>query len=93
LSEFRIFETEEFLRALEKLPEADSRFLRRKLDGHVYPQLREEPFFGRSIRKLRAYVPDTWRYRIGRFRLFYTIDEVDRLVFVLTVDLRRSAYR
>ena len=92
MSEFRIFETEEFGRTLSKIPVPESRFIRRKLDEYVYPQLRVGPFFGRNIKKLRGYSPETWRYRIGRFRIFFTVDMVDRIVFVLAVDLRRDAY-
>ena len=92
-SRFRIFEIDEFLKRLRKLPARDSRFLRRKLDEYVYPLLREDPFFGPGIRKLRDYAPETWRYRIGRFRVFYQIDSEERIVYVVSVDLRRDAYR
>ena len=93
MSEFRIFETEEYLKKLKKLPEADARRIGRKLHEYVYPRLRREPFFGPNIKKLRDYTPDTWRYRIGRFRLFYGIDEAESVVQILTIDLRRDAYR
>ncbi|MCK4771938.1 MAG: type II toxin-antitoxin system RelE/ParE family toxin [Candidatus Latescibacteria bacterium] len=92
LPEYRIFETEEFLKKLKKLQVRDSRLIRRKLDEYIYPQLRQEPFFGPNIKKLRGYSPETWRYRIGQFRLFYGIDEEEDIVSILTVDLRRDAY-
>jgi mRNA interferase RelE/StbE len=92
LPEYRIFETEEFLKKLKKLQVRDSRLIRRKLDENIYPQLRQEPFFGPNIKKLRGYSPETWRYRIGQFRLFYGIDEEEDIVSILTVDLRRDAY-
>lgn len=92
-SSFRVFETEEFQRSLGKLPPLDARFIRRKLNERVYPQLRGEPYLGPNIKKLRWYSPDTWRYRIGRFRVFYGIDEAERTVFILSVDWRRDAYR
>jgi len=90
-SEFRIFETEEFKKALTGL--GPPRFLRGKLDTYVYPQLRSGPFFGPNIRKLQGYEPATWRYRIGRYRVFYSLDEAERIVFVLTIDDRKDAYR
>jgi mRNA-degrading endonuclease RelE of RelBE toxin-antitoxin system len=31
--------------------------------------------------------------RIGRFRVFYTVAEEDRIVYVLTVEARKDAYR
>ncbi len=66
---------------------------RRHLATYVYPQLRQGPFLGPNIRKLRDYTPDTWRYRIGPYRLFYAVDKDERIVFMLTVDDRKDAYR
>lgn len=93
MSEFRIFQTNEFRKRLDQLQPADARLLRKKLEAYVYPQLRGEPFFGTNIKKLRGYTPDTWRYRIGKFRLFYSVDPQERVVFLLTIDLRKEAYR
>lgn len=62
-----------------------------KLKGYIYPQLRQQPFFGKNIKKLRDYKPETWRYRVGDFRFFYEIDERKRVVFMLTADRRGSA--
>ncbi|MFW6151836.1 MAG: type II toxin-antitoxin system RelE family toxin [Verrucomicrobiota bacterium] len=93
LSDVRIFETDEFLKKLKKLPSRDSAFLRKKLDSFVYPQIRLEPYWGNNIKKLRGYSPDTWRYRIGRFRLFYIIDQDEQIIYMLTVDDRKDAYK
>jgi mRNA interferase RelE/StbE len=92
-SEFRIFETDEFQKRQKKLPVHVARFVRSKLSEPVYPQLRQNPFLGPHIRKLKGYEPDTWRYRIGRFRVFYTVDQDTRIVAMLTIDDRRDAYR
>jgi len=93
LSEFRIFETEEFRNRLGKLPAGASRFVEKKLMDYVYPQLREDPFLGPNIKKLKGYDPATWRYRVGKFRVFFTVDQTDRIIFMLSVDDRRDAYR
>ncbi len=93
MSEFRIFETEEFQKRLGKLPAQTSRQIQEKLREQVYPQLRKEPFFGPHIKKLRDYSPDLWRYRIGAFRVFYSVDEEERVVSLLTIVQRRDAYR
>ena len=90
-SEFQVFETDEFRKALERL--APPRYLQGKLATYVYPQLRQGPYFGPNIRKLQGYQPPTWRYRIGRYRVFYGIDEDERIVFILTIDDRKDAYR
>lgn len=92
MSDFRIFETEEFSKKLKKLSSRDAGFLRKKLDSFVYPQIKEEPFWGNNIKKLQGYSPDTWRYRIGKFRIFYIVDLDERIVYILTVDDRKDAY-
>jgi len=81
LSDFRVFETDEFLKRLKKL------------DAFVYPQIKAEPFWGNNIKKLKGYSQSTWRYRIGKFRLFYIIEQDEQIISVLTVDDRKDAYR
>ena len=93
MSEYRIFETDEFVKAIGKMPHADATFIQAKLATHVYSQLRQMPFHGPNIKKLRGYNPETWRYRIGRYRLFFQVDEKVKIVFILTVDKRNDAYR
>ena len=93
MSNYRIFETEEFAKALEKLTKTNISFIQKKLAGYVYPQIKKEPCFGKNIKKLRDYNPDTWRYRLGKFRLFYTVDHEEKIIYILTVDFRKDAYR
>lgn len=93
LSRYQIFETAEFSKRLEKLPKRDAAFVQKKLGEYVYPQLKEEPYFGNNIKKLRGYTPETWRYRIGRFRLFYCVDLDDAVIYILTIDQRKDVYR
>jgi hypothetical protein len=57
--EFRIFETEEFKKALARLE--PPRSLPAKLGAYVYPQLRQNPHVGPNIRRLHGYAPSTWR--------------------------------
>ena len=86
MSNYQIFETDEFLRKLKKPTPQDEAFIQSKLNEYVYPQIRKEPFLGKNIKKLKGYSPDTWRYRIGKFRLFYTLDQKERIIYMLTVD-------
>jgi mRNA interferase RelE/StbE len=92
-SDFRIFETRELRDGLASLSPQVSRFIRHKLAEYVYPQLRREPYFGVNIKKLRGYTPDTWRYRIGKYRVFFIVDPKEKIVSVVSVDDRRDAYR
>ena len=93
LSKYRIFETHEFSKRMEKFTKRDATFIQKKLTSFVYPQISEEPYFGNNVKKLRGYYPDTWRYRIGRFRLFYCVDPKDAVIYILTIDQRKDAYR
>lgn len=89
---YQIFETEEFSRRIKKLNTADKLFIENKLTVYVYPHLKNEPHFGKNIKKLVNYNPETWRYRIGRFRLFYFIDDIEKIIYMLTIDQRKDIY-
>ena len=56
LSDFRVFETDEFTKQFTRLSSRDAVFLRKKLDGYVYPQIKAEPFWGTNIKKDRKSV-------------------------------------
>ena len=92
LNSYKIFETDEFQKRVEKISKRDKLFIEKKLIQFVYPQLREEPHFGNNIKKLVDYSPETWRYRIGKYRLFYVIDENEKTVYIISIDLRKDAY-
>jgi mRNA interferase RelE/StbE len=77
LSDYKIFETNELIK--------------KKLLGYVYPQLTQEPHFGTNIKKLHGYEPDTWRYRIGKYRIFYIIEK--QVVRMISLDHRKDAYK
>lgn len=85
---FKIFETEEFISSLKDRKQFSS-----KLQTYVYPQLKKQPYFGKNIKKLKDYNPEIWRYRIGDFRFFYSIDEREKVVFMLSISHRKESYR
>lgn len=93
MSDYRIFETDEFQKRLAKLTSSQRNSIEKKLSGYVYPQLKTSPYHGPNIKKLKGYAPDTWRYRIGNHRIFHIVDEKERVVFLLTIDNRKDAYR
>jgi mRNA interferase RelE/StbE len=92
LSNYRIFETEQFQEDLHRIVSSGHPKIAQKLRDFVYPQLREHPHFGPNIKKLRGFDPDTWRYRIGAWRFFYEIDEDEKIVFMIAALHRASAY-
>ena len=92
LTKYRLFETDEFLKQLKKLGLAQG-LVCKKLQTYVYPQLKVQPYVGLNIKKLVGYSPSTWRYRIGRYRLFYLVDDSELIVSLLTIEARKEAYR
>lgn len=92
MSEYQIFETEQFQRDLQRNLGPRQEKLGKKLHEHVYPRLKAQPYFGKNIRKLRGYKPETWRYRIGPHRFFYEIDEANKIVFMIAAETRQGTY-
>jgi mRNA interferase RelE/StbE len=89
---YRVFETDIFLSDIEDLPKAIIGKLKLKIKNYVYPILKQQPYYGKNIKKLVNYDPETWRYRIGDFRLFYAIDEKRKIISILTISSRKDAY-
>ncbi len=92
LPKFAVFITEEYEKKFKKLPKNDKLIIERKLKQYIIPQLQAEPRFGLNVKKLRGYDPDTWRYRIGKYRVFYIINEETNEVDILTISQRKDAY-
>jgi len=93
LTDYRIFETDEFIKKLSRLNPKDKSFIQNKLSVYVYPQIKQSPWFGKNIKKLKGYDPETWRYRIGKFRLFYIVDDEKHTIYMLTIEHRKDAYQ
>lgn len=89
---YKIFETDQFLKDLKKLDKPDQRRIYDKISNIIYPQIKNNPYFGKDIKKLRAYKPETWRYRIGDFRLFYQINDREKIIFIITIEIRSNSY-
>jgi mRNA interferase RelE/StbE len=92
LDKFKIFETSQYIADIDRELRHKKRYIENKLHVYIYPQLRSQPYVGKNIKKLKGYDPDTWRYRIGNYRFFYTINGKDRLVLMIAADGRDDAY-
>lgn len=90
---YRIFETKQFLSDLKRLAPPICLKIQEKLSEYVYPQLRQEPHAGPNVEKLKDWKPETWRYRIGPWRFFYEIHEMERIVYLTALSHRRESYR
>jgi len=82
LNNYRIFETQEFQRKINALHPPLKVFVEKKLRSYLYPQTKAN-FFGKNIKKLKGHIPEVWRYRFGRFRIFYTVNEKEKTVYML----------
>ena len=92
MDNFKIFETGQFLKDLEQDFSGQQERIKRKLQSYVYSQLKQNPYFGKNIKKLTNYKPETWRYRIGSYRFFYEIDGPKKTIFMIAADSRQGAY-
>lgn len=90
---FKIFETRRFVKDLARLGSAGEGRMEAKLRDFVYPILRDNPYFGPNIKRLKNWEPPAWRYRIGDWRFFYETDDERRVVFMTAADHRSEAYR
>ena len=89
---YRIFETRQFQKDLQRIAKSGQAEVAGKLRRVVYPQPSQSPYFGPNVRKLKGYAPETWRYRIGAWRFFYEIDEAESVVSMIAASHRGSAY-
>jgi len=90
LANFKIAETETFEK---KIKEQKYRSLYQKISDYVYPLLRDNPFFGPNIKKLKGKYKEIYRYRIGNYRLFYKTSEETVIVFIIDIEDRKDSYK
>jgi mRNA interferase RelE/StbE len=88
LFDFKIAETKSF----EKTKQQIDAKLYEKIRNVVYPQLKNNPFFGANIKKLKGEFDGVYRYRVGSYRLFYAVDNDQVIVFVIDLKKRKDAY-
>ena len=81
---FQILATRSFERSLKKLSMDIQKRILKKLE-----ELEVNPFKGRRLRGN----PGVLYIRIGKFRVFYKVNEQEKTVNIINVSHRRSAYR
>ena len=64
-----------------------------RIRTRIYPNLRQNPYYGPNIKRLKGKLKSIYRYRIGNYRLFYKIDVDKKVVFILDFSAREGAYR
>jgi mRNA interferase RelE/StbE len=90
LDNYKIAETDTFSK---KINSKKYNHLYSKIQNDVYPMLRKNPNFGVNIKKLKGKYKALFRFRIGDNRLFYKIDEAEKIVFIINIENRKDAYK
>ena len=90
-SKYEIAETESFWKLLRKNKSLAGVY--RRIVDVVYPMLRREPHFGPNIKRLKGEFGQFYRYRVGDYRLFYSIEENKVVVVIVDLRTRQEAYR
>lgn len=90
MPKYKIAETETFEKKINTLK---YKFLYKKIKEYIYPILRENPYFGPNIKKLKGEYRELYRYKIGEFRLFYKVSEETVIIFIIDIENRKDAYK
>ncbi len=90
MAKYKIAETEIFEKKINSIK---YKSLYQKITDYVYPILRENPYFGPNIKKLKGNYKELYRYRIGDYRLFYKVSEETVIIFILDIESRKDAYK
>lgn len=89
MDKFKIAETESFVKKIES---PEYKRLYTKISTYVYPLLRRNPYYGPNIKRLKGQYSDYYRYRIGDYRLLYTIKSDKIMIFIIDISHRKNAY-
>jgi len=76
--------TRSFSKEFDKLPRTVKERIREALEKAA-----ENPYLGT---KLRGKLEGLWRWRLGKYRMIYMIDEREKAVVFLDVGLRKTIY-
>ncbi|MDC7225224.1 MAG: type II toxin-antitoxin system RelE/ParE family toxin [Spirochaetales bacterium] len=89
MDKYKIAETEQFQKKIKKNKYKN---LYKKITEYIYPLLKKNPYFGPNIKRLKGEYSGMYRYRIGKFRMFYEIDDEQIIVFIIDIEDRKDAY-
>ena len=90
MDRYKVAETEHYSK---KITSKKYGQLYKKIFEDVYPILRNNPFFGGNIKKLKGEYKDVYRFRVGNYRLFYKVEEQKSLIFIIDIESRQDAYK
>ena len=80
MDKYKIAETENYS---NKMNSRKFKHLYQKIYQDIYPILKNNPFFGSNIKKLKGEFKDIYRFKIGDYRLFYKIEKA--IIFIIDI--------
>ncbi|HEC86379.1 MAG TPA: type II toxin-antitoxin system RelE/ParE family toxin [Thermoplasmatales archaeon] len=54
--------------------------------------LKNNPFHGSDIKRLRGKLEGKYRLRVGEYRVVYSLDEKEKTIIIMDIRLRKSIY-
>ena len=93
MSKYQIIATKEFERSVIEIEKAGETVITKKLRSYFYPQLAENPYLPKHVKKLKNWVPASWRLRIGDWHFIFQVNESRKEIFMMTASLRKDVYR
>ena len=90
MDKYKIAETETFSK---KINSNKYKHLYNKILMDVYPILKNNPYYGANIKKLKGDYKEIYRFRIGDYRIFYRIDENESIIFIINIENRKNVYK
>ena len=54
--------------------------------------MKDNPFYGKDIKKLRGELAGRYRLRVGRYRVVYRVDEQEKAVIIEDFGAREKIY-
>ena len=89
-NKFKIAETNSFQKDKNK---KEHKKIKEKLEQKIYLQIKKNPFFGKNIKKLKGEFEGVYRYKIGNYRILYTINKEKIIIFMLRILHRKDSYK
>ena len=86
---YKIAETESFVKNIAKRKLGK---IHDKICKDIYLIISKDPFYGPNIKKLIGNLDGFYRYRVGNYRLVYTVNEEENMIFLSELVHRKDAY-
>jgi mRNA interferase RelE/StbE len=84
---FKILLHNNAAKAYNKLDDKTATRINRAIDA-----LKDNPFHGKDIKRLRGKLKGKYRLRVGGYRIIYRIEEEEKVLIIEDIKLREKVY-